>query len=97
MCSGDLHLAPYLDNVLRKTGRIETRSFRDHEDFAKSGEVGSQPYGEGAREERLLIRDGPCKKRREAVLVDKASVVGMCSMKILLSAAGWQAWIEPHW
>ena len=89
-------MTSYLDDVLHKTGRIGTRSFWDYEDFVKSIEVESQPYEEGARGERMLVGDGLCEHRREAVLVDKTSVVGMCSGEILLSASGWQAWIGPH-
>ena len=82
MSSGDPHVAPYLDDVLRKVRRIWMRSFRDHEDSAISGDVGSQPYEEDAREERLLVRDGPRECKRETVLVNMAFMVGVWSSSV---------------
>ena len=49
MSSGDLHVVPYLDDALRRIGRVKTRSSRDPEDSETSGEVESLPYEEGTR------------------------------------------------
>ena len=78
-------MAPYLDDALRKTGRIKTRSSRDHEDSTKFGEVESQSYEEGARVERALVEDIPRGHRREAIVADQIPMIGVCSEDILLS------------
>ena len=61
--SGDLHVIPYLDDVLRKVRRIWMRSFWGHKDFVMSGDVGSQPYEEDAQEEHLLVMGDPLHMR----------------------------------
>ena len=63
MSSGDPHVVPYLNDVLRKVRRIWMRSFWENEDSAISGDVGSQPYEEDAREERLLVSGDPRQTR----------------------------------
>ena len=78
-------MAPYLDNVLRKTWRIGTRSFWDHEDSAKSGEVGSQPYEKGAREERMLVGDGLCEHRWNVVAFEQLPMIRVCLEDLMLS------------
>ena len=90
-------MVPYLDDVLRKTGRIKTQFFRDHEDSAQSGEVESQPYEEGARRERVLVGDILREHRRDAIMTDQIPMIGVCSVGTLLSAVGWQAWIGLQW
>ena len=85
VCSGDPHVALYLDNVLCKTWRIRTRSSRDHEDSTKSGEVEIHPYKEGARWERALVRDILRRHRWEVIVADQIPMIGACSEGIRLS------------
>ena len=90
-------MAPYLDDALRKTGRIETRSSRNPEDSGNSGEVESQPFEEGTRVERALVGDILRGHRREVTVADQIAMIGVCSEDTLLSTICWQAWIGPHW
>ena len=106
MSSGDLHVVPYLDDVLCRIGRVKTRSSRDPEDSETSGEVESLLYEEGTRAElglgcsssgTFLVGDVPRGYRMDVIAADQLPMIGMCSEDLMLSMIRCKAWIGPHW
>ena len=100
-----MHVVPYLDDALRRIGRVKTRSSRDPEDSETSGEVESLPYEEGTRAGlRLgwsssgapLVGDVLRGHRWGVVVFDQSPIIGVCSEDLMLSMIHCKAWIRPH-